>query len=133
MKLWDKNNDFKCIKYQNLNMLGVLNNIISLPNGNIACTAGQNAIIIILNNDLTCVKTIFAHFKIANSLINLSKDRIASLISMIYLFRLPWIRLYVSGTLKIIIVLRQFTFGVRYVSCCYCLMDILQLLHLIEL
>jgi WD40 repeat protein len=76
IKLWDTNNDFECIKYQNLNMLGVVTNIISLHNGNIACTARHNAIIIILNNDLTYIKTTDAHF--VNSLINLSKNRIAN-------------------------------------------------------
>jgi WD40 repeat protein len=80
-KIWDTNNNFKCIKHKCFDIFYEhIGNLHLLPSGDIICIASRDTIIIILDrkDDLNFKHFIVAHSDSINCLINLTNNKIAS-------------------------------------------------------
>jgi WD40 repeat protein len=81
IKIWDSNDDYKCIKIIIHESYKYYNNLLTLANLNLACSAMVNGTSQILifdcRKDFQCIKTLTNESLYISNLIKLSNDRIA--------------------------------------------------------
>jgi WD40 repeat protein len=81
IKIWDSNDDYKCIKIILHASYKYYKNLLTLTNGNLACSATVNETAHILifdcSNDFKCIKILTNDSLYISNLIKLSNDRIA--------------------------------------------------------